>query len=271
MGNPLCEPCVASRCGHPMTFTHNQFMTEPTTPDPPPLLQQQAALVLMPGYAAITVVTQLQRISGLFSDNYSDLRQIVDAMQDPGISLPILDLNNRDRHDAYLSKCERLLHNTLSAAMSRVDQQRRLFQEDREPILANLTFEYKNRVAAEFASNGLAKFVQDLRNLLVHRGLPLTFSRIDFSEATNLWKVTLYLDITNLRQWSRWASPARRWLESRADDIDVIATLQEYKDHVVRFDDWIQSRIANEHQEQIADFETARLAYNEAYEREFDF
>jgi len=45
-------------------------MTEPPNAESPPLLRQHAALLRMPGFAAVAAIKQLRRITGLFRDNF---------------------------------------------------------------------------------------------------------------------------------------------------------------------------------------------------------
>lgn len=74
----------------------------------PPLVLQERALLAMPGFKVNAATEHIKRIHGLFKGNLNGLQRYLEEMQNPSVSLPILDVRRPDLHDAFLSQCERL-------------------------------------------------------------------------------------------------------------------------------------------------------------------
>jgi hypothetical protein len=70
------------------------------------------------------------RISYLFQGNVTQYKALVARMQDPAVSLPVLDARVPRVHDDPLTEAERLLHNVLTAMSTRVDQQCRFIEKN---------------------------------------------------------------------------------------------------------------------------------------------
>lgn len=152
--------------------------------------------------------------------------------------------------------------------MSRVDHHRRLFGNGITDILQPLRVAYRARVADDFAENGLAQFVQGLRNHLVHRGLPMLNSLNQFSAES--WSIKVCLDRDNLTRWDKWSPKASVWLDNQEESIDIVAGLQDYGRIVSDFDAWICGSLAEIYKVDLGEFESARTAYGEAYMCAFD-
>jgi hypothetical protein len=110
-------------------------------------MRQQRALYTMPGYRALALLDQVKRMSNLLQGNVTQYRQWVAQLQDPRVSLPIMDVRNPDAHDDMLLEAERLLHNVLTALSTRVDQLR-VFKNKHLADDTALTDAYQTRIAA---------------------------------------------------------------------------------------------------------------------------
>jgi hypothetical protein len=115
----------------------------------PSLLDWQERLRASPGFRAIALQNQVKRMGYLFQGNVGEDKSLVARLQDPSVSLPILDVRNPGAHDDVLDEAERLLHNVLTAMSTRVDQQRRFMTKNFGDDPA-LTKEFRDAIDASF-------------------------------------------------------------------------------------------------------------------------
>jgi hypothetical protein len=85
-----------------------------------------------------------------------------------------MDERHRERHQAFLDECERLLHNALSAVHSRVDLLRTFISRYVAESTPTLATEYRLRVDSDFVENPIHNFLTGLRNYMLHERLPAT-------------------------------------------------------------------------------------------------
>lgn len=71
---------------------------------------------------------------------------------------------------AVMREAVRRLHNFLAAAMTLVDHTRVMIAEHYTHTQVERNF--KKGIEANFASNPMTRFIQDLRNYMVHCGMP---------------------------------------------------------------------------------------------------
>ncbi|MFF7194122.1 hypothetical protein ACFZAM_10490 [Streptomyces sp. NPDC008079] len=133
----------------------------------PSFLERQRELQASLGYHGMALKDRIKRIGYVFQGNVTDYKALVASLQDPGVSLPIMDMRYPEAHDQLLSEAERLLHNVLTAMSTRVDQQRafmrRYLAED-----TVLTGEYRDRIGSSFSRDPGANFLKGLRNYIAH-------------------------------------------------------------------------------------------------------
>jgi hypothetical protein len=231
--------------------------------DRPSLLGWQERLRASPGFRAIALQNQVRRMGYLFQGNVAQYKFLVARLQDPSVSLPVLDVRNPDAHDALLDEAERLLHNVLTAMSTRVDQQRR-FMNQRFGGDPALTKEYGDRIASSFMASPEAAFLKGLRNYITHRQLPVHQSRQTFGQQS--FEITFILPAMPLLIWDGWNSSVRAWISSQGEAVPIVASVDTYARMTGDFDKWLHDRIGLKHESEIQAF----LLEQAEYTREFD-
>ncbi|MFD7020043.1 hypothetical protein [Streptomyces sp. NPDC059928] len=232
----------------------------------PDLLKQHRKLLESEGYRAVSLMDRVKRIAFVFQGNAAQYLALVSKLQDPGFSLPIMDVRNPAAHDDLLSEAERLLHNVLTGMSTRIDQQRnfmrRYFSDD-----AALTSEHRERISSVFIGDLQATFMKDLRNYITHDQLPVAQSSQAFS--SQAISITLILPSGPLLTWKSWSSGVKEWIMSCGEAVPIVDVVDGYARKAAAVDEWLFSRIASKYASEIRDFRQAQAAYMSEYSRVF--
>jgi len=252
-----------------MSVTSADARPDPAS-EPPPggaarpsLLDWQERLRAFPGFRAIALQNQVKRMGYLFQGNVGQYKSLVAKLQDPSVSLPVLDVRNPGAHDDLLDEAERLLHNVLTAMSTRVDQQRRFMNKhfNEDPVL---TTEYHERIASSFTPSPEAAFLKGLRNYITHRQLPVHQSRQTFGRQS--FEITFILPGKPLRTWDGWNSSVRAWIAGQGEAVPIVDVVDTYARMTGDFDKWLYGRIGLKYKTEIDTF----LREQEEYTREYD-
>jgi hypothetical protein len=227
----------------------------------PPLLEWQEQLRASPGFRAIALQTQVKRMGDLFQGNVAQYKSLVVKLQDPSVSLPVLDVRNPGAYDALLDEAERLLHNVLTAMSTRVDQQRRFMSKhfSDDPVL---TTEYSEKVTSLFTPSLEAAFLKGLRNYITHLQLPVHQSKHTFTQQS--FEITFILPGKPLLTWDGWNSSLRAWITSQGEAVPIVDVVDTYARITGDFDRWLHGRIGLKFKSEIETF----LREQERYTRE---
>jgi hypothetical protein len=226
------------------------------------LVEWQARLQASSGFRAISLKNRVKRMGYILQGNVAQYRSLVASLQDPSVSLPIMDVRNPDAHDDLLSEAERLLHNVLTAMSTRVDQQRRFmekyFQDD--SVLMN---EYREKIASAFATSPEAAFLKGLRNYITYTQIPVAQSKQTFGRES--FSITFTLPSEPLFTWDGWNSSMRSWIAGQGKAVAIVDVVVAYACQAGEFDKWLFDRIGLKYAAEIDAF----LREQEEYTREF--
>ncbi|MEV6871509.1 hypothetical protein [Amycolatopsis sp. NPDC051128] len=154
-----------------------------------------------------------------------------------------------------LDESQRLLHNVLAAMATRVAQLRRFIKHNFDAD-GPIATEYHERVAALFAGDVTAVFLQKMRNELAHVQLPIVSSTetITAGSAT----VAIVLPCDALLKWTDWNSKIIKWLAQQPSGaVDICELLDGYTRQASNLDDWLHQRIGTEYRSEIDQFTAA--------------
>ena len=176
----------------------------------------------------------------IFEGNYRELRNILLWQATSPDAKELWYLPNRQLLHTFMEEVTRLLHNFAAAAKSLVDHttrhHRHLYEgSDRFP-------EYRQEVRTRFAANPLAKFVMGLRTYCQHYQIPPVVSVLSPSGEGSDYCSKVLLDTGKLREFSGWSAPAKQFLNSAGETVDLLAAIEEYHATVVDFYRWFQGR-----------------------------
>jgi hypothetical protein len=122
-----------------------------------------------------------------------------------------------------------------SCAMTLVDQSRALSKKVEIP-------DYSSRVSSTFAGNPRHRFIQELRNDLIH----VTLHQPGWQLSTDRDRTRtsrFMLHANQLKRADDWHRLAKEYLQQRSSGVDLGALIQEYRMQVNEFQEWLQARV----------------------------
>jgi hypothetical protein len=152
----------------------------------------------------------------------------------------------------------RHLHNFLAAAKSLVDQTRVLIEEHYTGTDVAKRFQVK--ITDDLSEDPLVKFVHDLRNYMVHRGLPPTSMTLNATRTSINGPAevatSIYTDRDKLLQWDRWTAPAREFLKNQPERFRILEFSAPYGERILRFYERFDTLLAAHHAQDIDELQS---------------
>jgi hypothetical protein len=147
----------------------------------------------------------LQVTGRILTMNTQELINSLTDLNSHPMVLSLWSAENSELFREYHGEVVRHFHNFLASAKTLVDHVRRYVNKN----YAGSAFldEYKQQVEVRFSHSALVAFVHDLRNFMLHRGLPETSARLAVNHSCDGGgaESTIRLRIGELRQWGRWS------------------------------------------------------------------
>ena len=187
----------------------------------------------------------------IFRMNAQELIEITRRINDPDEGLRLMSQDNREAGRQIHREVTRRVHNFVAASLTLVEHTRIFMREhyNNTPILDR----YQAKVDAEFANQPLLKFVQDLRNFMLHNGLPASEMFLNFKSNPDLpngggeLTTGIHIRAAQLLEWKGWSVPARTFIESSGEFVDIRIFAESYTDNIVSFHDWLQRELDQFH------------------------
>lgn len=152
-----------------------------------------------------------------------------------------------------MTECARLIHNFLASAMTLIEHTRIFFKTHYANTEINRV--YSEAVREKFERNELTRFVQDMRNFMLHKGLlpferHITFGR-DQKTGEQTASTGFQLEVPDLLEWKNWKPEVRKYLERQPDKIDLLPIINEYTRLIESFHDELDERLKSLHSSDI--------------------
>jgi hypothetical protein len=211
-------------------------------------------ILAMPEYRLRQDLQGLNTSIYIFDKNYVELRGIIKFLTDDPAGQSLSAARNDNGLHTVQIEVLRRLHNFVAAVESLVGHTRRLYNKlYRE---SGAFPEYLAQIAARFTNDPLSQFVQNLRQYCQHYGAPDIGIRLSVRRAESEFveRRTVFLALDNLREFGSWNARAKEYMEGLTGEVEVLGIVTQYRDKVIEFYKWFQSR-----QLQIHSGELARL------------
>lgn len=198
----------------------------------------------MPEYHLFSQIRDLGMSEFTLLGNYADLEAAIKSLCDPEAPPQIFHLRNRDRQEAVMYHIARHLHNFVAASSSLIEHTRRLYRKLNEGKgTGKRPFsEYQVEVNRVFRDDPLAQFVNGLRNYCQHYRMPAIVLATTNTGPQNTLQRTIMLHKPHLLEFDRWEPPARRYLDTMPDRVELLAVAGAYRDKVEKFHTWFGDR-----------------------------
>ncbi|MDD3289252.1 MAG: hypothetical protein PHX43_09685 [Alphaproteobacteria bacterium] len=219
----------------------------------------------------MAVVNRMYRrgfTGNIFSMNALELDKAIETIEDLDISLPLWFAKNREEQVQTHREINRLFHNFLASAKTLVDHTR-IFMETYYARSA-LEKRYAERLQKTLADDELCAFVHDLRNYMLHYGLPYTQMHLSFENDGNGGQHSsagVSLDKKRLREWSGWKGKSKRFLDNQGDAVGVRQITASYTAKIKEFNDWLDQEIKLHHATDLEELHALQKEYQTRYPR----
>ena len=201
----------------------------------------------------------------IFRMNAQELIEITRRVNDPDEAIRLMAVDNKEAGKQTHREVTRRAHNFVAAALTLVDHTRIFMRENYSdlPIAAH----YQSKVEADLASNPLVRFVKDLRNYMLHKGLPNSEMYLNFKSDANrpdggLLETGIRIKTAPLLEWDNWSNEARRYIESCGEFVDLRTMAENYTDKILAFHSWLHDELDRFHSADLDELRALEEAFN---------
>lgn len=202
----------------------------------------------------------------IFLINTIELLQLSDRIKDSNEGLDYMMADNREEGNQVHREMTRLVHNFVASAKTLVEHTRNFMKEHYSDT--SVYEKYCNQIKINFVNEPITKFIEDLRNYMLHNGLPPTQMYLEMKSDPNLgnntgfMKTGIRLKTDELLKWKNWTAPAKKYLENADDFIDIYHFAEEYSRKVKNFHVWLNKELDDFHAEDLNEFEKLKTDLN---------
>lgn len=209
--------------------------------------------------------------TNIFRSNYAELKQACEVIERPDVGIKLFSDEHRHAGIEVHMEVMRLFHNFLAAAKSLVDHTRAFVDENYGKT--SLSDAYADKVRTVLSEDLLVRFIQDLRNYMMHKGLPggsMSLSVKRQSDDTFAIESTVSIKRDDIAGWNGWTKLSRTYLASASDEIKISDLARDYAQRIEAFSDWLDKAIRKHHAQDIRELRKLDRLYRSAEKREAD-
>jgi hypothetical protein len=198
-----------------------------------------------PGYRLYQLINAHSTSKNILSGNCFQLRKLLEVLHDPKNIDRFWALENRQYLSDLQGEAIRHFHNFLASVKTVVEHTRNCMRDN--AIRPEHRTEYQKKIEEVFMNDPLSKFLEDFRNFMLHRSLPLTEMTLDISTSTS----TLYVDLTKMEDWERWTESSRRFITANKPKVSMMRLVDEYEEKAKAFYAWFYPRFQHYYEGEI--------------------
>ena len=200
----------------------------------------------------------------VFESNYHWLVRALDYFGRKEFFMEVWREDNRAKLERFIDEVTRLLHNFLAGAQSLVDHTRvfknKMYKGHRFKKV------YQEKVDRDLSHSPIVCFVQDLRNYVLHKQLPIASATLSFKgEGGTITEFdsTVKLDVNELRAWNKWKPESRAYLDSLDDKVQIRELVEKYEGAIKAFYQWFGEQQAQVHHSEFAELSRLETRYEQ--------
>jgi len=204
--------------------------------------------------------------------NGLELLEAARRVGDPDQGLQLMSVANREAGQQAHRELSRHVHNFAASAKTLVDHTRVFLEAEyaTTPIFKAIGQKIKD----SFVGNPVVAFVHDLRNYMVHKGLPKSHMFLEVKQKSpedpeQVMTTGIRFITDSLAEWSSWTAPAKRYLEQSGEHIQIQKFAEEYLEAINRFHEWLEQTLHSHHAGELEELNSLQaLARAQAAESE---
>lgn len=195
----------------------------------------------------------------IFQMNTIELLQLSQRINDPNEGSDLMMAGNRDAGNQAHREITRLVHNFVASAKTLVEHTRNFMKE--HYLNTSIYSKYIDQIKLDFGNEPVIKFVEDLRNFLLHNGLPPSEMYLEFKSNPNTsngegsTKTGIRLKTKELLKWKGWTALAKRYLENSNNFIDIHNFASDYEKKVINFHNWLNNELNSFHSNDLIEYD----------------
>jgi hypothetical protein len=194
----------------------------------------------------------------IFGGNLNELREGLTLIENPKLAIQLWKVENREHNVQAHRDITRLLHNFLAGAKTLIDHSR-VFVNNYYKQLSFAAL-YQEKVKSTFTGDPLSAFIQYLRNYILHKG-PLPTSMSLTIKPNEPLDHAIYLDVDKLKEWKKWSSNGRLYLEQQPSRLKLLTVVESYSNAITNFYRWFETELCKVHAAEILEFELLQERY----------
>jgi len=201
----------------------------------------------------------------IFQMNALELEEATRKVRDPDQGLALMSHDHREAGQQAHRELSRHIHNFVASSKTLVDHTRVFMNENYAGTQTHKN--YQAHIASTFAIDPVSKFVHDLRNYMLHKGLPNSHMFISMeqdpekSELGAEITTGIRFDTASLLEWSGWTAPAKQYLEQAGKHIDIHQFVDNYLVRVNQFHSWLEVLLREHHADNLAELNKLQGLY----------
>jgi len=202
----------------------------------------------------------------IFQMNAQELIEITRRVNDPDEGIRLMAVANREAGSQTHREVTRRVHNFVAAALTLVEHTRIFMREHYSdtPMLER----YQAKVDTDFKNQPLVRFVQDLRNYILHNGLPNSEMYMNFQSnpdqaGTGTLETGIHIRTAPLLEWRNWSAPARTFIESCGEFVDIRTIAESYTGNILSFHNWLQGELDQLHSAELDELRALQESFNQ--------
>lgn len=217
-----------------------------------------------PGFKYLKRRKAHERSIYVFGGNFRELAEFVDLIQAPDFYLSRASGKKTEELQAELI---RLFHNYLAAAKSLVDHTRGYVEQWHAGD--EFCLRYQEKIKVSFVDSSVSRMILDLRNYLMHRGLPPSTIRTSFDVSANKPpEIKVLFRVSSMGDWKGWSSKSKEYMRECGGHFELKPLVAEYQSLVSSFYRWFSSELHEVHRVELEELEVLKKSIAE-FERDF--
>ncbi|MCK5677321.1 MAG: hypothetical protein KAH72_02470 [Flavobacteriaceae bacterium] len=198
----------------------------------------------------------------IFYGNLKELKVALNFVENSGMKL--MSNEHKEEGTQVYRDVNRLFHNFLSSAKTLIEHTRIFMDTHFKNTSVNK--DYTHKIKMEFSQDELSRFVQDLRNYMLHQGLPhsnMSFSIDNKDPDDQKAETTVSLDIEKLTEWSRWSKGSKRYLAQQGKHLKLSILVEEYSQKIVSLNVWLEQTLYKYHGTELQEYQELQNKFQE--------
>ena len=194
----------------------------------------------------------------IFQGNMNELLAALGMLDNFSVGMKLMSENYREDGIQFHREANRLFHNFLASAMTLINHTRNFMKRRYKDMPVFQA--YTQKVQSDLANDPLCRFIQELRNYLLHNELPHSSMSLKI-ERDKKAESTISIDIEKLLEWQEWSKVGRSYLENCSKVIKMSVFVSEYCKKIIEFHKWLDEALISAHKKQLDELEALQKLY----------